>query len=36
MTTGTLSLAIDPLLHKLRGDPRYQSLLVKTGLAAAR
>jgi serine/threonine-protein kinase len=30
--TGTLSLAIDPLLQSLRPDPRYKALLVKTGL----
>ncbi len=32
--TGTLSLAIDPLLQKVRGDRRYNTLLAKTGLAA--
>lgn len=30
--TGTLSLLIDPLLEKLRPDPRYRALLAKTGL----
>jgi TolB-like protein/Flp pilus assembly protein TadD len=30
--TGTVSLLIDPLLHGLQHDPRYNSLLAKIGL----
>lgn len=33
--TGTLSILVDPLLHDLRDDPRYKSLLAKLGLPAA-
>jgi adenylate cyclase len=33
---GTLSLGVDPLLRGLRDDPRYNKLLVKLGLPAAR
>jgi len=32
--TGTLGLLIDPLLHDLRTDPRYKTLLTKLGLPA--
>src|SRR5262245_32018165 len=32
--TGTLSLLIDPLMHRLQGDPRFNALVAKVGLLA--
>jgi len=32
--TGTLSLLIDPLMHRLQGDPRFNALVAKVGLPA--
>jgi TolB-like protein/Tfp pilus assembly protein PilF len=33
--TGTLTLWVDPLLRRLRDDPRYKNLLAKLGLPSA-
>ena len=33
--TGMLTLLVDPLLHSLHSDPRYNNLLAKLGLPAA-